>query len=156
MMVFHSRICGNIHPYCVHTIASVSGGFHVLTISLFLNNCSEVSILKTLCHENIVRLKDIYWKSDICIYLIFEHMLCDMATYICKYEPNGIRLSALQSYVYQIANGLKFCHQRCVIHRDLKPENVLIDQNGVIKVWYNSYNLSFNGYEIPYIDVSIS
>lgn len=98
-------------------------------------------MLKMLCHENIVRLEDVFWKTDICIYLIFEYMMCDMGTYILKYEPNGIRLSALKNYVYQITNGLKFCHERAVLHRDLKPENILIDQYGVVKVMFLNSDL---------------
>lgn len=93
-----------------------------------------MSILKVLCHENIVRLEDVCWNNNTSIYLIFEYMMNDMGTYICKYEPNGLRLTALQSYIYQIANGLKFCHERAILHRDLKPENILIDQYGVVKV----------------------
>lgn len=36
----------------------------------------------------------------------------------------------LQSYVYQLLDGLAHCHAHQVIHRDLKPQNLLIDREG--------------------------
>lgn len=95
-------------------------------------------MLKSLYHENIVQFLDIYWVEDDRIYLIFEYMMQDLNTYMTECEPNGLSLSALQSYFYQIVNGLEFCHSRAILHRDLKPENVLIDHCGVVKV--NSTN----------------
>lgn len=41
---------------------------------------------------------------------------------------------AWQSYLYQILEGILFCHCRRVLHRDLKPQNLLIDNKGVIKL----------------------
>lgn len=40
----------------------------------------------------------------------------------------------VQSYLYQIVQGMKFCHERRVLHRDLKPQNLLIDRTGIIKL----------------------
>ena len=42
--------------------------------------------------------------------------------------------SFFQSYLYQILQGIVFCHSRRVLHRDLKPQNLLIDDKGTIKL----------------------
>lgn len=36
--------------------------------------------------------------------------------------------------MWQLMQGLAFCHHRRVIHRDLKPQNLLIDRAGYIKI----------------------
>lgn len=40
----------------------------------------------------------------------------------------------LQSYTYQILQGIVFCHSRRTLHRDMKPQNLLIDANGALKL----------------------
>ena len=43
-------------------------------------------------------------------------------------------VSCPQSYLYQLLEGIAFCHSHRVIHRDLKPQNLLIDAEGNIKL----------------------
>jgi len=40
----------------------------------------------------------------------------------------------VQSYLYQLLQGLAYCHCHRVVHRDLKPQNLLIDVHGSIKL----------------------
>uniref|UniRef100_A0A9L0I8X6 cyclin-dependent kinase n=1 Tax=Equus asinus TaxID=9793 RepID=A0A9L0I8X6_EQUAS len=40
----------------------------------------------------------------------------------------------LQSYLFQLLQGVNFCHSHRVIHRDLKPQNLLINELGAIKL----------------------
>uniref|UniRef100_A0AAY4BP70 Cyclin-dependent kinase 1 n=1 Tax=Denticeps clupeoides TaxID=299321 RepID=A0AAY4BP70_9TELE len=50
--------------------------------------------------------------------------------------PSGQYMEPMlvKSYLYQILEGILFCHCRRVLHRDLKPQNLLIDNKGVIKL----------------------
>jgi len=36
--------------------------------------------------------------------------------------------------IKQIAEGLKYCHTRCITHRDIKLENLLLDEESNIKI----------------------
>ncbi|NXS13413.1 CDK2 kinase, partial [Neodrepanis coruscans] len=38
------------------------------------------------------------------------------------------------NYLFQLLQGVSFCHSHRVIHRDLKPQNLLINEAGAIKL----------------------
>ena len=40
----------------------------------------------------------------------------------------------VKTWIYDIANGLKFLHDNNVVHRDIKSDNILIDKNGHCKI----------------------
>lgn len=94
----------------------------------------EISILKELCHPNVVYLRDVHL-SESRLYLVFEFLSMDLKRYLDNLpEDEFIDKMLLKSYLYQILEALLFCHKRRIIHRDLKPQNLLIDSNGVIKL----------------------
>jgi len=58
-----------------------------------------------------------------------------LSNYLKKiYNSYIIDIYFLQSYTYQIIQGILFCHRRRVLHRDMKPQNLLIDNKGIIKL----------------------
>jgi len=70
------------------------------------------------------------------LYLIFDYIDIDLKKYIEEeipkdflLDPNDIRL-----FLYQILEGVKYCHSKKILHRDLKPQNILISKNGIIKL----------------------
>ena len=48
-------------------------------------------------------------------------------------ECNRVKFT-FQSYLYQLLQGVAFCHSHRVLHRDIKPQNLLIDVEGNIKL----------------------
>ncbi|XP_036121402.1 cyclin-dependent kinase 1 isoform X6 [Molossus molossus] len=94
----------------------------------------EISLLKELRHPNIVSLQDVLMQ-DSRLYLIFEYLSMDLKKYLDSIPPGQFMDSSLvKSYLYQILQGIVFCHSRRVLHRDLKPQNLLIDDKGTIKL----------------------
>jgi len=94
----------------------------------------EISLLKELHHPNIVCLEDVLLQENK-LYLVFEFLSMDLKKYIDAVPANQLLDKTLvKSYLYQITEGILYCHQRRVLHRDLKPQNLLIDKGGRIKI----------------------
>lgn len=102
---------------------------------------AEVNALRSLQHENIVRLVDVVSSPDkLTVYLILEYASCgDLRRYV---ESKGA-LSEVETALYfsQICSAVKFTHAKGFIHRDIKLENILLSENGVIRVLRNFLNL---------------
>ncbi|XP_074116887.1 cyclin-dependent kinase 3 isoform X1 [Sminthopsis crassicaudata] len=119
----------------------------------------EISLLKELKHPNIVRLLDVV-HSEKKLYLVFEFLSQDLKKYMDSAAATELPLHLvkvpavgggtaaphpppadqpllallLQSYLFQLLQGVNFCHSHRVIHRDLKPQNLLINELGAIKL----------------------
>ncbi|KFO20633.1 cyclin-dependent kinase-like 2 isoform X2 [Fukomys damarensis] len=92
----------------------------------------EIKLLKQLRHENLVNLLEVCKKKKRW-YLVFEfvdHTILDDL----ELFPNGLDYQVVQKYLFQIINGIDFCHSHNIIHRDVKPENILVSQAGVVKL----------------------
>ena len=94
----------------------------------------EISLLKELDHLNIVKLLDII--HDECkLFLVFEYLNQDLKKYMELYQNKaGLPLELVKSYLYQMLQGIAYCHTHRIIHRDLKPQNLLLSSDGLIKL----------------------
>ncbi|NXJ88363.1 CDK3 kinase, partial [Corythaixoides concolor] len=93
----------------------------------------EISLLRELKHPNIVRLLDVIYSRKK-LYLVFEYMNQDLKKYMDSTQPRELPLSLVKNYLFQLLQGVSFCHSHRVIHRDLKPQNLLINEAGAIKL----------------------
>jgi len=92
----------------------------------------EVAILKSLEHENVVQLYDVFCAPSKLV-LVFECLDNDLKKFMraskCNLTPGVIK-----DFSYQLLRGIEYCHSRRIIHRDLKPQNLLISQDMKLKI----------------------
>jgi len=100
----------------------------------------EIKILKSLNHQNIVKLKEIVTskahesnQNKGSIYMVFEYMDHDLTGLA---DRPGVRFTApqIKCYMMQLLKGLHYCHVHNVLHRDIKGSNLLIDNKGILKL----------------------
>ncbi|KFP26702.1 Cyclin-dependent kinase 3, partial [Colius striatus] len=93
----------------------------------------EISLLKELKHPNIVRLLDVIHRQRK-LYLVLEYLNQDLKQHMDSSQTGQLPLSLVKNYLFQVLQGVSFCHSHRVIHRDLKPQNLLINEAGAIKL----------------------
>jgi len=95
----------------------------------------EISLLKELKDDNIVKLLDIV-HADQKLYLVFEFLDVDLKRYMETVNQSGTHLSMsiVKKFTYQLTKGLLYCHAHRILHRDLKPQNLLINKQDNLKL----------------------
>lgn len=114
----------------------------------------EISLLKELCHPNIVQLLDVL-QSEKKLTLVFEYLDSDLKKFLdaniatnSRKTGRGVRRplsqqdyyygeaeeEVIKSFLYQLLKGVAYCHSKLVLHRDLKPQNLLISRQGQLKI----------------------
>ncbi|KPI83365.1 cell division protein kinase 2 cdc2-related kinase (CRK1) [Leptomonas seymouri] len=92
----------------------------------------EISLLKELRHENIVKLLDVC-HSEHRLTIVFEYLDLDLKKYLDR-ENGNLDAATIQHFMRDLLRGVAFCHQRSVLHRDLKPQNLLISREKELKL----------------------
>jgi len=67
--------------------------------------------------------------------LIFEYCDQDLKKYFDSCNGD-IDPTTVQSFFWQLLQGLSFCHEHSVLHRDLKPQNLLLTK---VEFFLNKY-----------------
>ena len=94
----------------------------------------EISLLKELQHNNVVRLRDVV-QNNMRLYLVFEYLDLSLKKHMDLHPNFGTDHRLVKCYLYQMLQGTAYCHSHRVLHRDLKPQNVLLDrQNETLKL----------------------
>lgn len=93
----------------------------------------EISLLKQLQHRNIVRLYDVVL-TDQTLTLVFEFLDQDLKKYLDACGDRGLDSPTTKSFLWQLLQGINYCHENRVLHRDLKPQNLLVNSDGELKL----------------------
>ncbi|XP_070501703.1 cyclin-dependent kinase 10-like [Chironomus tepperi] len=94
----------------------------------------EISILKTCCHDNIVKLKEVVVGSQLeKIYLVMEYCEQDLASLLDNLEKPFTE-SEVKCIIIQLLRGLQYLHDNFIIHRDIKVSNLLLTDEGCLKI----------------------
>jgi serine/threonine protein kinase len=85
----------------------------------------EAEIMKSLNHENIVKVVNCFTLRSMEVAIIMEFL--EGGELLKLVEKEGrIDEKTTQNIIGQIVKGMRYCHQNNLIHRDLKLENILL------------------------------
>jgi len=98
---------------------------------------TEIKLLKSLNHPNIMKMHEVYFEqakehgkiTNGNIYLVTE--LCEGGDLFSRilHHYERLKQAMTESHVAymltQILSATKYCHDKGIIHRDIKPENIL-------------------------------
>ena len=92
---------------------------------------ASATLTPTCVHRR--RLQHVF-HTDKSLYLAFEFCDSDLKQYMRSID-NRMPAAAVQSYSWQLINGISWCHSHRIFHRDLKPQNLLVQPaRGVLKI----------------------
>jgi len=99
---------------------------------MFADMRAEIQVMRSLEHENIVKLYSVYETKDK-LYLVQE--LCSGGELFDKITELGKYSEAdAAGVVVQIFRGLSHMHAKGIAHCDLKPDNFLFHESGALKI----------------------
>eukprot|EP01060_Flectonema_neradi_P040823 TRINITY_DN9442_c0_g1_i1.p1 TRINITY_DN9442_c0_g1~~TRINITY_DN9442_c0_g1_i1.p1 ORF type:complete len:745 (+),score=121.08 TRINITY_DN9442_c0_g1_i1:72-2306(+) len=120
--------------------------------ALIQQTMNEHSILKSLCHRNLVKIHafEIYPNS---VHLIMDYVEgTNLKNLIANTWQGKVPLTILVRLLMEIIQAVGYLHSKEIIHRDLKPANVMCTSRGGVKVvdFGTAYQLSVDDSELTW------
>lgn len=88
----------------------------------------EAQIISEFSCPNIIRIYDVFEENGTAYYVMEYHGYGSLADLV-KHRGRLEEAEAV-SYIRQVAEALRYIHERNINHLDVKPSNVLLDNNG--------------------------
>jgi serine/threonine protein kinase len=105
---------------------------HLVNENIFDRFEQEVRLLPSLVHPNIVHFEEILFDPEL-IFVVMEY--CSQGDLFSHIVANGVfPESRARDILRQIAEAIRYIHDRDIAHRDLKPENILLDRQFTAKL----------------------
>ncbi|KAK3684750.1 kinase-like domain-containing protein [Podospora appendiculata] len=92
----------------------------------------EIKLLRSLKHENIVKLQEVMVESNEC-FMVFEYLAHDL-TGLLNHPDFTLEAAHKKHLARQLFEGLDYLHTRGVLHRDIKAANILVSNEGILKI----------------------
>lgn len=100
-----------------------------------LASLREISLLKRLDHQNIVKVLDVVVGNSLDhVYMAMEYCEHDMASLMDNNPQHAWSTSDVKCLMTQLLQGIEYLHDNYVIHRDLKLSNLLLTKSGILKI----------------------
>ena len=95
---------------------------------------NEISVLKQLDHENIMKLYEVI-DTPKNLYLILEYINgISLNEYMKHLSGMKIKEDKCKKIFYQIVNAINYCKSKNIYHRDIKLENILLINENLVKI----------------------
>lgn len=83
-------------------------------------------------HPNITKMLDVV-VNPLRVFIVFEYVDRDLKAYLNS-KQGPLEPKEIQSFSFQLLQGIDYCHSRGIMHRDLKPRNILVRADGCLKI----------------------
>ncbi|CAD8207974.1 unnamed protein product [Paramecium pentaurelia] len=91
---------------------------------------TEVSILKQLNHQNIIKVLEVY-ENDQTFWIVQEFVA---GTPLSETLKQKLPSEQIKTIMIGLLNTISYLQSQKIVHRDIKPENIIIQKDNSIKV----------------------
>ncbi|KXJ28930.1 serine/threonine-protein kinase 36 [Exaiptasia diaphana] len=91
----------------------------------------EIDIMRSLDHENIIRLLDSFeTPKEVCVVTDYA----EGELFQVLEDDGSLPEEQVQKIACQLVKALYYLHSHRILHRDMKPQNILLGKHGIVKL----------------------